>query len=72
VISHKGRGRRNTKGIQRHTKGSEDNARKMDKPKEKKSILYWIYAKEHYAKNFPLKKILNALEKVENPYVGVL
>jgi hypothetical protein len=32
----------------------------------------WICAKEHYAKNYPLKQKLNALEKEKNPYVGVL
>jgi hypothetical protein len=35
-------------------------------------ISCWICAKEHYAKNCPLKQKLNALEKEDNPYVGVL
>jgi hypothetical protein len=40
--------------------------------KEKKLISCWICAKEHYVKNCPLKQKLNALEKEDNPYVGVL
>ena len=44
----------------------------MDATKEKKPISCWICAKEHYVKNCPLKQKLNALEKGDNPYVGVL
>jgi hypothetical protein len=54
------------------SKDNEDNAKQMDVEKEKKSILCWICAKENYAKNCPLKHKLNALDKVYNPYVGVL
>ena len=52
--------------------GSGDNTKQIDTSKEKKSISCWICAKEHYAKNCPLKQKLNALEKVDNPSVGVL
>jgi hypothetical protein len=42
------------------------------KVKEKKPISCWICAKEHYENNCPLKQKLNALEKENNPSVGVL
>jgi hypothetical protein len=44
----------------------------MDVVKEKNLISCWVCAKEHYAKNFPLKLKLNAFEKEDNPFVGVL
>jgi hypothetical protein len=34
-------------------------------------ILCWICAKERYVKNCPLKQKLNALEKADNPSIGV-
>jgi hypothetical protein len=46
------------------SKGDEYNAKKMDATKEKRMILCWICSKENYARNFPLKKKLNSLEKV--------
>jgi hypothetical protein len=54
------------------SKGSGDNAKQIYTMKEKKSISFWICAKEHYAKNFTLKQNLNDLEKEYNPFVGVL
>jgi hypothetical protein len=44
----------------------------MDATKEKKLISCWICAKDHYAKNYPLKQNLNTLEKVDNPSSGGL
>jgi hypothetical protein len=67
-----GKGKKKDKGKMKMSKGSEDNAKKTDATKEKKLISCWICAKEHYVKNCPLKQKLNALEKEDNPYVGVL
>jgi len=60
-----GKGKKKNKGKMKMSKGIEDNAKQMDTTKEKKSISCWICAKEHYAKNCPLKK-------ANTPSVGVL
>jgi len=54
------------------SKGSEDYAKQTNTVKENKLISCWICAKEHYAKNCPVKHKLNALEKEDNPSFGVL
>lgn len=70
---HQGKGKKKEKGKTKKSKGNEDNAKKTDATKEKRSISCWICAKEHYAKNYPLKHKLNDLEKtIENPSIGVL
>jgi hypothetical protein len=46
-------------------------SRKIHK-RRKKWVSCWICVKEHYAKNCLLKQKLNALEKVDNPSMGVL
>jgi hypothetical protein len=53
-----GKGKKKNKGKMKTSKGSEDNAKQMDTMKEKNLISCWICAKEHYAKNCPLKKDL--------------
>jgi hypothetical protein len=67
-----GKGKNKDKGKAKISKGNDNNARKMEASKEKKLISCWICAKEHYEKNCPLKQNLNALEKEDNPYFGVL
>jgi len=72
VKQWKRKGKSMEKGKENIAKGSEDNVKNIDAMKEKKLIFYWTCAKEHYAKNCPLKQKLNALEKVGNPSVGIL
>jgi hypothetical protein len=52
----KGRGRRRTKERQRHPREVRIMPSKQMHTKEKKLISCWICAKEHYAKNCPLKQ----------------
>jgi len=66
------KGKRKDKGNVKMSKGSEDNSKKTYTMKEKKSILCWICANEHYVKNFPSKYKSNSLEKEDDPFVGVL
>ena len=56
-----GKGKKKEKGKTKTSKGNKDNAKKTDTTKEKNLISCWICAKEHYAKNCPLKQKLNAL-----------
>jgi hypothetical protein len=56
-----GKLKRKEKGKMKTSKSIEDNGNKMEGTEEKKAILCWICAKEHYAKNYPLKQKLNAL-----------
>jgi hypothetical protein len=67
-----GKGKKKDKGKAKTSKASEDNAKQTNATKEKKLISCWICAKEHYVKNCPLKQKSNALEKANNPHVGVL
>jgi hypothetical protein len=47
--------KKNDKDKIKTSKGSEDHAIQADASKEKNPISCWICAKEHLAKNFPLK-----------------
>jgi hypothetical protein len=53
-------------------KGNEHNAKEINAPKEKRKLVScWIYAKEHYVNNCPLKKTLATMEQEDKSYMRV-
>jgi hypothetical protein len=68
INKNKGKGKAKSFG-----KTSEKKAKQVDTPKEKgKHASCWICAKEHYAKNCPLRNKLSTMEQVDKPSIGVL
>jgi hypothetical protein len=69
-----GKNKKKDKGkVKSFGKTSEDKDKKRDTPKEKGNpIPCWICEKDHYVKNYPMKKKLSIVEQEEKPCVGVL
>jgi hypothetical protein len=70
---YEGKNMKKDKGnFQTSRKTSKDKAKKADTPTDKgKHVLCWICAKDNYAKNYPLKQKLSAIDQVDKLSVGL-
>jgi len=50
-----GKGKNKDKGKEKTSKDSEYSSKEMESVKEKNPISCWIFSKEHYVNNYPLK-----------------